>query len=96
MQSITCLFAAGFKQRTSVPAEIRMKLRRKIVFTTVFLFLSGVNVFAAGDKTYDKLKLIIDVMELINAKYISETDPENLVIGAIEGIVASQYMEKSI
>ena len=70
------------------PGGDKNEIEKKIVFTAVFLFLYGVNTFAAGDKTYDKLKLIIDIMELINAKYISETDPEDLVVGTIKGILA--------
>jgi hypothetical protein len=43
---------------------------------------------------------MINVMELINAKYISEMNSKDLVVGDIKGILVSldsfsQYMEKS-
>jgi hypothetical protein len=49
---------------------------------------------------YGKLKLIIDVIELINAKYISEMNSKDLVVGDIKATIVSldpfsQYMEKS-
>jgi hypothetical protein len=42
---------------------------------------------------------MIGIMELINAKYIFEMDPENLVTGDIKGIIALldpflQHVEK--
>lgn len=54
---------------------------------------------AASDETYDKLKLMIDVMEIINVNYVSETNPKDLAVGAIKGVVRtldpfSQYMEE--
>ncbi|GHT05989.1 hypothetical protein AGMMS5026_01490 [Endomicrobiia bacterium] len=60
------------------------------MFTDVFLFFYRVNTFDVvdNDKTYGKLKLMINVMELINAKYIFETDSEDLVAGTIKGILA--------
>jgi len=55
--------------------------------------------FADSDETYDKLKLLVDVMEIINANYVSETNSKDLVTGAIHGVVKtldpfSQYMEE--
>ncbi|MCL2335631.1 MAG: peptidase S41, partial [Endomicrobia bacterium] len=56
-------------------------------------------VLAASDETYDKLKLMVDVMEIIKANYVSETDAKDLAVGAIKGVVGtldpfSQYMEE--
>ncbi|MCL2389860.1 MAG: S41 family peptidase [Endomicrobia bacterium] len=71
------------------------------MFLTAFIVCSlcTVNLFAASDETYDKLKLMVDIMEIINANYVSETDAKNLVTGAIHGVVKtldpfSQYMEE--
>ena len=75
-----------------------MKVIKKMIFTAVLvLFLASAGVFAASDETYDKLRLMIDVMEIINANYVMETNPRDLVIGAINGVVRtldpfSQYM----
>ncbi|MCL1972464.1 MAG: S41 family peptidase [Endomicrobia bacterium] len=75
-----------------------MKAVKKMILTVVLtLFFACANIFAAGDETYDKLRLMIDVMEIINVNYVTETNPRDLVIGAINGIVRtldpfSQYM----
>jgi carboxyl-terminal processing protease len=76
-----------------------MKSFGKVILLFILLFLCNVNVFAVGDVTYDKLKLMIDVMEVINENYVLETKPKDLVVGAIKGVVAtldpfSQYMEE--
>lgn len=77
-----------------------MKLIRKMFIAAVMtLFLFSAGAFAAADETYDKLKLMVDVMEIINANYVSETESKDLAIGAIHGVVRtldpfSQYMEE--
>jgi carboxyl-terminal processing protease len=63
------------------------------------LFLLNLQASAAGDETYEKLKLMIDVMEVIDKNYVSETNQKDLTVAAIKGIVAvldpfSQYMEE--
>jgi carboxyl-terminal processing protease len=45
------------------------------------------------------MKLMIDVMEIIGKNYVSETNPKNLTVAAIKGVVDSldpfsQYMEE--
>jgi carboxyl-terminal processing protease len=52
-----------------------------------------------GDKTYEKLKTMVDVIEIIDKNYISETKTEDLAVEAIKGMVGSldpfsQYMEE--
>ncbi|MCA6079425.1 MAG: S41 family peptidase [Endomicrobium sp.] len=85
-----------------MPAEIMiMELRKKIALITAFLFLCSANIFAGNDETYDKLKLMIEIMELIDIEYIYTTDPKDLATGAIEGVVAkldpfSQYIGKEV
>ncbi|MDR3274964.1 MAG: S41 family peptidase [Endomicrobium sp.] len=79
--------------------EIKMHFRRKIIFVGTILIFYGINSFASGDETYDKLKLMIDIMEIIDTEYISKTNPKDLAVGAIKGVVAtldpfSQYMEE--
>ncbi len=75
-------------------------LRKLLFFTLALLILStGSFAAAASDETYDKLKLMVDVMEIINTSYVSEVDSKTLAVGAINGVVRtldpfSQYMEE--
>lgn len=77
-----------------------MKKLKTIFAAAVLLFFAAADgVFSASDETYDKLKIMIDVMEIINANYVSETEPKDLAAGAIKGVVRtldpfSQYMEE--
>jgi C-terminal peptidase (prc) len=76
-----------------------MKLTRKLFLSVSSVFFFCVCGFASSDETYDKLKLMVDVMEIINANYVSETNPKDLAVGAINGVVRtldpfSQYMEE--
>ena len=53
---------------------------------------------AAVDKTYDQLKLMIEVMGLINSNYVEVRENKDLVTGAIHGMVGtldpfSQFLE---
>jgi carboxyl-terminal processing protease len=78
---------------------------RKRLFVFVFCALLGVLVSysitpvrAAVDKTYDQLRLLIDVMGLINEAYVEPRENKELLTGAINGMVKtldpfSQYME---
>jgi hypothetical protein len=52
--------------------------------------------FSTCDKTYDKLKLVIDVVELININYISGIDPEDLVVSTIKGVLTLLSLFRSI
>ncbi|MDR1196386.1 MAG: S41 family peptidase [Endomicrobium sp.] len=78
-----------------------MKIIGKMfVLAAAVLSLCCANVFAAEDETYDKLKIMVDVMEIINANYVSETESKELAVGAIKGVVRtldpfSQYMEEN-
>lgn len=56
------------------------------------------QVKAAVDTTYDQLKLLVDVMGIIQENYVEEKDPKKLLTGAIGGMVRtldpfSQFME---
>lgn len=53
---------------------------------------------AAVDRTYDQLRLLVDVMGLIQENYVEPRDNKDLLTGAIHGMVKtldpfSQYME---
>jgi carboxyl-terminal processing protease len=63
------------------------------------LFFLNLQAYAAGDEAYEKLKLMIDIMEVINTNYVSEINTTDLTVGAIRGLVSvldpfSQYMEE--
>ncbi len=76
-----------------------MKFIGKKFLAAAFAFIFCASGVFASDETYDKLKLMIDVMEIINTNYVSETNTKDLAIGAIKGVVRtldpfSQYMEE--
>ncbi|OGS14246.1 MAG: hypothetical protein A2285_05520 [Elusimicrobia bacterium RIFOXYA12_FULL_57_11] len=81
-----------------------MKNIRKIVLVTVSAFFIGAvfpYVNYAIDKTYQQLKIIVDVLELIKESYVDVIDPQKLIYGAAKGMVAeldaySQFMEPDI
>ncbi|MDR1104599.1 MAG: S41 family peptidase [Endomicrobium sp.] len=73
-------------------------LKKLFLLFSIFAFFN-LHAYAAGDEAYEKLKLMIDVMEIIDKNYVSETNPKNLTVGAIKGVVDSldpfsQYMEE--
>jgi carboxyl-terminal processing protease len=72
--------------------------KKIVLLFSIFVFFN-LQAYAAGDEAYEKLKLMIDVMEIIDKNYVSETNPKNLTVGAIKGVVDSldpfsQYMEE--
>jgi carboxyl-terminal processing protease len=81
-----------------------MRNARKLVFVTLSAFVIGavfpyVNI--ALDQTYQQLKVIVDVLELIKESYVEQIDPQKLVYGAAKGMVAelddfSQFMEPDV
>jgi len=55
----------------------------------------------AIDQTYQQLKVIVDVMELIRENYVDEIDSQKLIYGAAAGMVRelddfSQFMEPDV
>lgn len=81
-----------------------MKNARKIVFVTLSALTIGAAfpyVNFALDQTYQQLKVIVDVLELIKDSYVEQIDPQKLVYGAAKGMVAelddfSQFMEPDV
>lgn len=73
---------------------------KKVFFIVIFvLIVSFVKVYAKSDETYDTLRMMIDVMEIIDTNYVETTKSKDLVIGAINGIVRtldpySQFMDE--
>lgn len=74
---------------------LRNKIKVLIIALFCFIFVS--NIYAKSDTTYDELRKMIDIMEIVDNKYVEERDNKDLVIGAIRGLVRtldpySQYM----
>lgn len=73
------------------------KNKIKVLMIALFCFVFLGNVYAKSDTTYDELRKMIDIMEIIDNKYVEERENKDLVIGAIRGLVRtldpySQYM----
>jgi len=67
-----------------------------VLFAASYSFIPPVR--AAVDKTYEQLRLMVDVMGLIDANYVEKKDTKDLVTGAIHGMVRtldpfSQFLE---
>jgi len=81
-----------------------MKNARKIILVALSALIIGAvfpYVNYALDQTYQQLKVIVDVMELIKESYVEEIDSQTLVYGAAKGMVAelddfSQFMEPDV
>lgn len=81
-----------------------MKKIKKIVVVTLSAFIIGAvfpYVNFAVDQTFQQLKVIVDVLELIKESYVEVIDPQKLVYGAAKGMVAelddySQFMEPDV
>ncbi|MDR2772970.1 MAG: S41 family peptidase [Elusimicrobiota bacterium] len=76
------------------------QISKLVVLLTLFFALTlSVSPVYAADETYDKLKIMVDVMELINEHYVDGKDTPDMAVGAIKGVVGtldpySQYMEE--
>jgi carboxyl-terminal processing protease len=81
-----------------------MKNARKLAMITLSaLFIGAVFPYVnfALDNTYQQLKVIVDVLELIKDSYVEKIDPQKLVYGAAKGMVEelddfSQFMEPDV
>ena len=81
-----------------------MKNARKLVLVTLSALAIGAAfpyVNFALDQTYQQLKVMVDVLELIKENYVEPVDPQKLVYGAAKGMVAelddfSQFMEPDV
>ena len=69
-----------------------MNKTRKLIFTTVIALSIGAvfpYINHAMDKTYEGLKILIDVMTLIRNNYVEEVEPKKLIYGAAKGMTSS-------
>jgi len=74
-----------------------LKNKIKVCLTAFFCFIFIGNLYSKSDTTYDEFRKMIDIMEIIDSKYVEERENKDLVIGAIKGLVRtldpySQYM----
>jgi len=81
-----------------------MKHLRKLALISLVSALIGLAfpyVNFAIDQTYQQLKVIVDVMELIRENYVDEVESQKLIYGAAAGMVRelddfSQFMEPDV
>lgn len=81
-----------------------MRIPRKVILiggTAALMGLAFPYANSAVDQTYQQLKTIVDVMELIRENYVDETDSQKLIYGAAHGMVQqlddfSQFMEPDL
>ena len=69
-----------------------MKLKRlnKIVAWAAVLFFVGTlfpYAYAAADSSLKKLRTLVDVLEFVKENYVEQTDTDQLISGAIKGVV---------
>ena len=69
-----------------------MKLKRlnKIVVWAAVLFFIGTlfpYAYAAADSSLKKLRTLVDVLEFVKENYVEQTDTDQLISGAIKGVV---------
>src|SRR5436309_7652674 len=83
---------------------MRRVLHNKFVVGLILL-LGGIwmmpRVHAAADKTYEQLRLLVDILEDIQENYVEEMDTQKLIYGAAAGMVKtldpfSQFMEPEV
>src|SRR4030043_809926 len=58
-----------------------------IAVALVFIILQGGTLRAQTDEMYKKLKVFSDVLSIIQKNYVEETKPEDLIYGAINGML---------
>jgi carboxyl-terminal processing protease len=76
-----------------------MFVLKKIVLLSSISIFFNFQAYSDNDKAYEKLKLMIDIMEVIDKNYVSEVNTKDLAVNAIKGMVSSldpfsQYMEE--
>jgi carboxyl-terminal processing protease len=73
--------------------------------TAIFLLLLSVVPARAGvktsDKTYEQLRILVDVLDYVQQNYVDEPDTQKLIYGAASGMIEtldpfSQFMEPDI
>lgn len=76
-----------------------LKFNKFLSMVLFIIIVASVNLYSKSDETYDTLRMMIDIMEIVDVNYVDETKPKDLVIGAINGVVRtldpySQFMDE--
>jgi len=77
-------------------------MKRALIATAVLAVLAVRPAYAANaDRTYEQLKLLIDVLGFVQDNYVDEPETQKLIYGAASGMVRtldpySQFMEPEI
>ena len=66
-----------------------LKNKIKFLCIIVFCFVFINRVYCKSDSAYDEIRKIVDVLEIIDTKYVEEVDNKDLIINAIKGMVKS-------
>ncbi|MBI5200857.1 MAG: S41 family peptidase [Elusimicrobia bacterium] len=83
------------------PAKESMK---KLALSAALAF-AGIQILpaavAAADRTYEQLKIIVDILDYIKENYVDEIETQKLIYGAASGMVKtldpfSQFMEPEV
>src|ERR1043165_6320835 len=76
----------------------RRSFKLSLVLAAGLLLLCNPSVRSATDSTYENMKMLVEVMNLIKDNYVEEIDSHKLVYGAASGMVKvldpfSQFLE---
>ncbi len=83
-------------------------MKKKLVHRAAFAFLLAFTAskllpaaYAAADKTYEQLKILVDILDYIKENYVDEVESGKLIYGAAAGMVKtldpfSQFMEPEV
>ncbi|MEW6042471.1 MAG: peptidase S41, partial [Elusimicrobiota bacterium] len=80
-----------------------MKSRKVLIIAVISGFIGIIFPYInlAIDETYQQLKVLVDVLELIRENYVEEVGAQKLIYGAARGMVGelddfSQFMEPDL
>ena len=80
-----------------------IKIRKLAAVTAVAFFIGAVFpcLNYAVDRTYENLRILVDIMSLIKNNYVDDIDTQKIVYGAAKGMVSvlddySQFMEPDV
>ena len=67
----------------------RKKLNKLVAWSAVLFFIGTLFPYAYGavDGSLRKLRTLVDVLEFVKENYVEATDTDQLVSGAIKGVV---------
>ncbi len=75
------------------------KIKLTVLILIYISLIYPVSLFAKSDDTYSTLRMMVDIMEIINEKYVDDTETKKLALGAVKGVVRtldpySQFMDE--